>query len=126
MRPDVPQILGASDVFVLSSRGWEGLPLAVLEAMASSLPVVASDVGGTREAVIDGQTGLLYAPRDSDALAQRLRALHSDSALSQRMGRAGLARVEECFTVQRMVNETAALYEALAHQREISSGDLHT
>jgi glycosyltransferase involved in cell wall biosynthesis len=126
MRPDVPQILGATDVFVLSSRGWEGLPLAILEAMASSLPVVASDVGGTREAVIDGQTGFLYAPGDPTALVQRLRALGSDAALAQRMGQRGLARVEECFTVQRMVNETAALYEALAHQRETSSVGSHT
>jgi glycosyltransferase involved in cell wall biosynthesis len=126
MRPDVPQILGATDVFVLSSGGWEGLPLAVLEAMASSLPVVASDVGGTREAVIDGQTGFLYAPGDSSALVKWLRTLSSDSALVRTLGQRGLTRVKECFTVQRMVNETAALYEAIIHQRKITCAGLQT
>jgi glycosyltransferase involved in cell wall biosynthesis len=126
MRPDVPQILGASDVFVLSSRGWEGLPLSVLEAMASSLPVVASDVGGTPEAVIDGQTGFLCAPGDASALLQGLRSLALDSVLAQTMGQRGVARVKECFTAQRMVTETAALYESLVHRRELADADLNT
>jgi len=113
MRRDVPQILRATDVLVLSSKGWEGLPLTVLEAMASSLPVVASDVGGTREAVVDGETGLLFPPLDVTALVRHILTLAADPALAQRMGRRGQARVQEFFTLQRMARETAALYEQL-------------
>ena len=113
MRRDVPRILHATDVFVLSSKGWEGLPLTVLEAMASALPVVASDVGGTREAVVDLQTGYLFPPGDITALARCIRTLVDDSALAQRMGQQGLARVRRLFTLQRMARDTAALYEEL-------------
>ncbi len=113
MRRDVPQILGATDLFVLSSRGWEGLPLSVLEAMAASLPVVASDVGGTREAVMDGQTGYLFAPGDAATLAQRLQCLAEDPVLAQHMGQQGRVRVREHFTRGRMVRETAGLYGRL-------------
>jgi len=111
MRRDVPQILRATDVFVLSSGRWEGLPLTVLEAMASSLPVIASDVGGTREAVVDGESGHLVAPGDVDALARHLQALAADPVVAQRMGQCGLRRVREVFTLERMVSKTAELYE---------------
>jgi glycosyltransferase involved in cell wall biosynthesis len=113
MRRDVPGLLQASDVLVLSSRGWEGLPLTVLEAMAAGLPVVASDVGGTREALQDGETGYLYSPGDAAELARLLLRLARDPALAAEMGRRGLARVRERFAVERMVRETAALYEQL-------------
>jgi glycosyltransferase involved in cell wall biosynthesis len=113
MRRDVPQILRATDVLVLSSKSWEGLPLTVLEAMASSLPVVASDVGGTREAIVDGETGLLFPPGDAMALAQGVLSLAGDRLLAQQMGQRGLARVKEHFTFQRMACETATLYEQL-------------
>ncbi len=113
MRRDVPQVLGATDLFVLSSGEWEGLPLSVLEAMGASLPVVASDVGGTREAVLDGQTGYLFAPRDAEALAKCLQSLAQNPALAHHMGQLGRARVEQYFTRDRMVHETAALYGRL-------------
>jgi len=113
MRRDIPRLLQASDVLVLSSRGWEGLPLTVLEAMASALPVIASDVGGTREALQDGETGYLYPPGDAATLASLLLRLASDPALAAAMGRSGLARVRQYFGVGRMVQETAALYERL-------------
>lgn len=113
MRRDVPQILRATDVLVLASQGWEGLPLTVLEAMASSLPVVASDVGGTREAILDGETGLLFPPGDARALAQCILSLAADPHLAQQMGQRGLVRVREHFTVQRMASETTTLYEQL-------------
>lgn len=111
MRRDVPAILGATNVLVLSSRGWEGLPLTVLEAMASSVPVVASDVGGTREAVLHGETGWLFPPGDADALAQHVLAVANDPAQARLMGQRGLARVRELFTVQRMAQQTAAVYQ---------------
>jgi glycosyltransferase involved in cell wall biosynthesis len=113
MRRDVPQILRATDVLVLSSKSWEGLPLTVLEAMASSLPVVASDVGGTREAIVDGETGLLFPPGDAAALAYGILSLAGDPLWAQQMGQRGRARVREHFTFQRMARETAALYEQL-------------
>jgi glycosyltransferase involved in cell wall biosynthesis len=111
LRRDVPQILGATDVFVLSSRGWEGLPLTVLEAMASGLPVVASDVGGTREAVAHQETGYLFAPGDVAALSSHVQRLASDPVLAQQMGQRGLARVKQLFTLERMATQTAYLYE---------------
>jgi glycosyltransferase involved in cell wall biosynthesis len=113
MRHDVPHILRATDVLVMASRGWEGLPLSVLEAMASSLPVVASDVGGTREAIVNGETGLLFPPGNASALAQAILSLARDPLLAKRMGQQGLARVREHFTSERMARETAALYEQL-------------
>ncbi|HNR96171.1 MAG TPA: glycosyltransferase family 4 protein [Anaerolineae bacterium] len=113
MRRDIPRLLQASDVLVLSSRGWEGLPLTVLEAMASALPVIASDVGGTCEALQDGETGYLYPPGDAATLASLLLRLAGDPALAAAMGRSGLARVRQYFGVGRMVQETAALYERL-------------
>jgi glycosyltransferase involved in cell wall biosynthesis len=120
MRRDVPQILSASDLFVLSSGGWEGLPLTVLEAMAAQLPVVASDVGGTREAVVDGETGYLVAPGDVGSLARYLAELANNRAAATAMGARGRHRVEQSFTLDRMVRETAELYRALAGQDDVS------
>jgi glycosyltransferase involved in cell wall biosynthesis len=111
LRRDVPQILGATDVFVLSSRGWEGLPLTVLEAMASGLPVVASDVGGTREAVVHRETGYLYSPGDATALSACVQGLAAEPLLARQMGQKGLGRVRELFSVERMAKETADLYQ---------------
>ena len=113
MRRDVPRLLQGANVLVLSSRGWEGLPLTVLEAMASALPVIASDVGGTREAVQEGETGYLYLPGDAATLARLMLKLARDPALGAELGRNGLTRVREHFDVTRMVKETAALYEQL-------------
>lgn len=111
MRRDVPQLLSVTNVFVLSSKGWEGLPLTVLEAMAASVPVVASDVGGTGEAVVDGHTGYLFAPGDACQLAAHVLALASDPSLAQHLGHNGLLRAQEHFTLQRMIRETATLYK---------------
>jgi len=109
---DVLPWLAALDVFVLSSD-WEGMSNALLEAMAAGLPVVATGVGGTPEVVVDGVTGLLVPPRDPDALAQAITRLLQDPDLRRKMGRAGRERVERCFSVERMVQQTEALYEEL-------------
>jgi glycosyltransferase involved in cell wall biosynthesis len=116
VRRDVPRLLAATDVFVLSSKGWEGLPLTVLEAMAAALPVIASDVGGTGEAIENGRTGFLYPPGDVDALAQHIRKLAGDATLALELGQRGLSRVRQLFTATRMVHETASLYEELLAQ----------
>lgn len=104
--------LRALDAYVLPSL-WEGLPLAVLEAMAAGLPVVATDSGGTREAVAAGETGLLCPVGDVEALAAAVRRLAADGGLRARLGRAGRKRWRETFTAEAMVEATAALYASV-------------
>lgn len=105
--------LAALDAFVLPSY-WEGMPIAVLEAMAMGLPVVASAVGGTPEAVIDGETGYLVPPRDARALADRLATIAADTEARERMGAAGRDVVHQHFQLTTMVDKTAALYREVA------------
>ena len=114
---DIVQPLIASDVFVLSTQGWEGLPLAPLEAMAMCLPVVISDVGGNRKAVEDGVTGLVVPPQQPEALADALLRLLRDRAMARRMGQLGRERVVREFSAQRMAAETAAVYAQLCPPR---------
>ena len=111
-RDDVPGILSQLDIFVLPSL-WEGLPNAVMEAMAARLPVVATNVDGTPELVNDGETGLLVPPKSAEALADAIAKLVADGALRQRMGQAGRRRIEQHFTEDRMIAETEALYREL-------------
>lgn len=104
----VEPYLRALDAFVLPSL-WEGLPLAVLEAMFFGLPVVASAVNGTPEAVTDEGTGLLVAPGDPQALADAMARMAGDAKLRARLGAAGREEAERRFTVERMVEETEAV-----------------
>jgi glycosyltransferase involved in cell wall biosynthesis len=98
------------DVFVMSSL-TEGLCTALVDAMAASRPTVATTAGGIPEVVVDGETGFLVPPKDAKALADRIVQLLKDPVLRERMGQAGLARARACFTVERMVEETNAVYE---------------
>jgi glycosyltransferase involved in cell wall biosynthesis len=115
-RRDVTCLLSAFDIFVQPSL-HEGLPNAVLEAMAAGLPVVATAVGGTPEVVVDEVTGLLVPPRDPQTLAQGVRALLRNSDLRRKMGRAGRARVARYFSLKQMVGQTQALYKRLLETR---------
>nr|WP_319934246.1 glycosyltransferase [Lichenihabitans sp. Uapishka_5] len=110
-RSDVPDLLAAADLFVLPSR-FEGLPLAVLEAMAAGRAVVATAVGGTDEAVADGHTGRLVPPGDPAALANAIAATLAPGC-AQRFGDAGRVRYAEAFTAARMADDTATLYRGL-------------
>lgn len=111
-RPDVADLLAASDVFALAST-WEGLPRAILEAMASGLPVVATAVGGIGEVVDEGTTGFLTPAGDAPALAVRLTTLLADRGLRAAMGARGQARVRAEFSVEQMVARTVAVYHEL-------------
>jgi glycosyltransferase involved in cell wall biosynthesis len=113
---DVARRLGNADLLVLPSR-WEGCPLVVIEAMMSGLPVVATDVGGVRELVVDGATGFLVSSGAPDALAAALGRLILDPALRVRMGTDGRARALERFTEARMLAQTGAVYERVLRRR---------
>jgi glycosyltransferase involved in cell wall biosynthesis len=108
-RHDVPELLSASDLALLCSDE-EGFPNAALEAMASQLPMVATRVGGTVEAVVDGVTGLLVPPRMPSALAEAALRLATDADERMRMGIAARARVEERFSLDACVSAYSALY----------------
>jgi glycosyltransferase involved in cell wall biosynthesis len=111
-RPDVLSLHKAFDVFVMSSV-TEGLGTSLLDAMACGKPVVATAVGGIPEVVVDGETGFLVPPRDHAAMAAAIARLLGDRALRERMGAAGLARVRERFSVDRMVKDTLRVYERI-------------
>jgi glycosyltransferase involved in cell wall biosynthesis len=100
------------DVLVLPSES-EGLPYCVLEAMALGVPVVASAVGGMREAVVDGQTGFLVPPGDAPALEAALERLITDSEVRERMGLAGRSRAESLYDSRVMARRFEELYERL-------------
>lgn len=110
MREDVPELIAASQVYLLISH-WEGFPRSILEALRAGLPVVATDVGGVREAVLDGETGFVVPEKDHAILAERLRTLLADPTLRGRMGAAARALYEAHFTFDRLVEEALDVYE---------------
>jgi len=109
-RPGAQALMAGMDVLALPSR-FEGLPLAVLEAMSVETPVVAHDVDGVGEAVRDGREGLLVPLGDTRALADRICRLLCAPPLARRMGQEGRLRVLEEFSVDAMARKTAALYD---------------
>jgi glycosyltransferase involved in cell wall biosynthesis len=108
-REDVTSFLSAADAFVLSSIS-EGVSIALLEAMASGLPAIATDVGGNREVIVNGVTGLLTAAGSAEGLADAIVRVESDPGLLERMGRASRQRVEEEFSLPGVVARYEALY----------------
>lgn len=116
-REEIPKLLAISDIFVLPSL-WEGLPTAVIEAMAAGCPVVATAVAGTPEIVLDRETGFLVESRDPETLAQKIAELLKDSQLREEMKRAGIKRIEENFTLEKMVQKYEAVYSNLTCVQE--------
>lgn len=111
-RHDVPELLAASDLFVLPSL-WEGLPMALIEAMAASKAVVATAVSGTVQVVVPDETGLLVPPGDSRLLAQAIEQCLTDPMRIQVMGVVGKRRVEEGFSAHKQAVEHLELYRRL-------------
>lgn len=109
---DMPELLARTDIAVLTSI-TEGIPRAMLEAMAMRVPVVATRVVGTEETVVDGETGFLVPLDDVDALADRLVQLIDDFALRERMGARGRAWVESEFDEDKIVDALARIYGEL-------------
>jgi len=109
---DVAAFLAGIDIFAMPSL-YEGLGVAVLEAMAAGKPVVATNVGGLAESIIDSMTGFLVAPRDSQALADAIGKLAGEKSLAHEMGQRGAARVQEHFSLETMTAKNEAYYYAL-------------
>lgn len=114
--------LSSFDCFVLPSLS-EGLSSAILAAMAASLPVIATNVGGIPELVRHEENGLLVPPADPVALAQAIQRLADDRAEAIHLGRQGRLRVEKQFTLQRMINQMEQLCLSFLHDRSGVSGD---
>lgn len=108
-RIDVSDILADADVFVLASN-WEGMPGVIMEAMASSLPVVSTHVGGIPELVVERETGFLVAPGDARALAAALKQLLDNPDLRRNMGSAGKDRIGKQFRLEDKVREQEKVY----------------
>lgn len=111
-RRDVPEILSILSLFVLSSS-WEGLGTSLLDAFASRIPVVATNVGGIPEVVENGRNGILVPPGNPHALAEAIMRLLQDRVLAGRLGKEGFRLVRGKFNVQKMVGQTRKIYEEL-------------
>tara|TARA_R110002073_G_scaffold293075_1_gene458536 strand:+ start:93733 stop:94863 length:1131 start_codon:yes stop_codon:yes gene_type:complete len=116
-RRDVPQLLAAIDVLVIPSQ-WEGLPMALLEAMALARVVVAHDVGGIGDVLRDGLDGLVVPSKDSAALTEALKTVLMDPEMRHAMGTSARKRVEEKYSAK----ELSACYEALYREVQVVDG----
>ncbi|MFT3759471.1 TIGR03088 family PEP-CTERM/XrtA system glycosyltransferase [Thauera sp.] len=115
-RKDVPEVMRSLDIFALPSKA-EGISNTILEAMASGLPVVATDVGGNGELVEEGHTGLLVPAENPITMAEALMCYASNAALRNSHGLAGRHRVEQGFSLDGMVARYTELYERMLRQR---------
>jgi len=117
LRRDIPSLLDAADGFVLSSA-WEGLPNAVMEAMAAAKPVVATCVGGVPELVQEGKTGFIVPPRNPEALAlamEKMMTLPQERRCE--MGKTGRAHIEANYSLERVVDQWEELYRELLKRK---------
>ncbi|KPJ58989.1 MAG: hypothetical protein AMJ42_02355 [Deltaproteobacteria bacterium DG_8] len=118
LRFDVENILSMAKIFILPSL-WEGMPNTLLEAMAAGRPVIATDVGGVPELVINGETGVLVPPKDSDALASAIIDLLQDELKAEKMGEVGRVRVEKIFNISKTLEKTENLYRELLKEKQL-------
>ncbi|MBI4795419.1 MAG: glycosyltransferase, partial [Deltaproteobacteria bacterium] len=116
-RTDIPEVLGAMDIFAFPSLS-EGLPRAVMEAMAAGLPCVVMDVGGNAEAVVDGRTGYVVPQRDGPGFKAALTRLLRDGELRKKLGGAGKKRAFTLFNPKRLAAEYEALYRSVLNRNQ--------
>ena len=121
-QPDVLSFIRGFDLFVMSSLA-EGLGTSLLDAMALSKATVATQTGGIPEVVANGETGLLVPPRDTHALASAIAGLLKDAGRRERMGLAGLDRVQKMFSAGRMVERTLEVYQSRLGRGHDASDD---
>ena len=112
-RKDVADWMQAFDVFVLPSYANEGVPQALMQAMACALPVISTPVGAIGEIVEDGKTGLMVTPRDAQALATALARLRDDPDLRRNLGQAALLQARERFSMDRMLDAMEAVFQGV-------------
>lgn len=120
-RPDILSLHQAFDIFVMSSI-TEGLGTSLLDAMAASKPIVATNTGGIPEVVVNGVTGYLVPPRNHEEMAASIVQLLKGTDLRKRMGEAGLKRAQDCFSAERMVEKTLNVYRGLGSSGHRESG----
>jgi glycosyltransferase involved in cell wall biosynthesis len=121
LRHDVPALLAGVDVLALTSL-YEGLPNVVIEAMATGAVAVATDVGGCRELITPGESGLLVGPGDVEAVTGAILQVLGSGELARRLATAARRRVESEFAVEAMVEKTTAVYEACLSQKGLVPG----
>ncbi len=115
---DIPEVMQAIDLLILPSF-WEGFGIVIIEAMAASKPVISTNISSMPEIIVEGETGFLIEPGDSDTLAERIIALLQDEALRKRMGEAGLQRVDSMFSYTAMINHLETLFrQELSRKRK--------
>ena len=119
-RDDMSRVYADLDVVALSSNN-EGSPVALIEAMAAARPVVATNVGGVREVVKDGETGVLVPPRDPQAMAQAILRLLRRPDTGQRLGEAGRMQAFPRHSVRRLVADVEELYLGLAREKGLAA-----
>jgi len=117
-RRDIPRILSAIDIFVLTSL-WEGLPIAVLEAMASSKPIISTDTGGVKEVIVEGKSGFLVPSRDMNKMSQRLAVLLNDENLRTQIGQNARKSLDSNFALTNMIRKSESLYEDLLREKGV-------
>jgi glycosyltransferase involved in cell wall biosynthesis len=115
---DISEVMSGLDMIVLTSHN-EGTPVSLIEAQAAGRPVVSTDVGGVKDAVVDGQTGFLTPPGDPATMADALLKLVVDPTLRQTFGAAGQTFAQEHFSLQRLVRDTDAYYRELLHNKSV-------
>jgi glycosyltransferase involved in cell wall biosynthesis len=120
-RADIPELLSMTDISVLPSHS-EGMSNSILESMAMSKPVLATNVGGNSQLVVDGVTGILVPPQDPEAMAAGLLELLNDPQRAWKMGQEGRKRVEADFDICVTAGKMEELYETLLTER--SNGSL--
>lgn len=117
---EVPRYMANAAVFAYPSRGGEGIPRALLEAMACGAAVVASRVSGIPEAVIDGETGMLVGRQDVEGLARALEMLLADEAMARRLGRNARDKIVNEFSHEVVIPQIASLLKEVSAERSRS------